>query len=76
MILGSLSWPATLQPLALVASPRQGLRQMLLKKMCLWNVIKANICIVDVFMLLKQELIFFRRFTFFYEGEINENILK
>jgi len=28
MILGLLSWPATLQPLALVASPRLGLRHL------------------------------------------------
>ncbi len=31
---------------------------------------------VDVFMLFKQMLIFFTRFTFFYEGDVNENILE
>jgi hypothetical protein len=31
---------------------------------------------IEVSMLFKQELIFFTRFTIFYEGDINENILE
>jgi hypothetical protein len=37
--------------------------------------LRPSFVFVDVSMLFKQELIFFTRITFFYEGDINENIL-
>jgi hypothetical protein len=48
-----------------VGSPRDlGVRQS-----------RPTFVFVDVSM-FKEELIFFTRFTFFYEGDINENILE
>jgi hypothetical protein len=39
--------------------------------------LRATFVFVDVSMLFKKEFIFFTRFTFFYyEGDINENILE
>jgi hypothetical protein len=38
--------------------------------------LKPKFVLVDIFMLFNQELIFFTRFTFFHEGDINENILE
>jgi hypothetical protein len=38
--------------------------------------LRSTFLFVDVSMLFKQELIFFTRFTFFYEGGVNENILE
>jgi hypothetical protein len=37
--------------------------------------LRPTLVFVGVSMLFKQELIFFTRFIFFYEGGINENIL-
>ncbi len=38
--------------------------------------LKLTFAFIDVSMLFKQELIFFTRFNFFNEGDINENILE
>jgi hypothetical protein len=36
--------------------------------------LRVTFVFVDVFMLFKQKLLFFTRFTFFNEGDVNENI--
>ncbi len=38
--------------------------------------LRSTFVFVDVPMLFKQELIFFTIFTFFYEGDVNENIFE